>query len=150
MGEQFLAERSGHIAHLRAVPAQDEAPVARNQIHESAESQFDRRKIGVDVRVIEFDVVDDGQLWQVMHELGAFVEICGVVLVAFDDEVIAAGHAKAHAKILGDATYQVCRIQSALIRKPGRDAGRRGFAVRAGNHQRTPPANEFFFDNFRK
>ena len=150
LAKKFLAERTQDLADLRAVPAEDETSVAWDQIHESSKGKFYRSKIMVNVRMIEFDIVDDRQFGQVMHELRTFIEIRSVVLVAFDNEVIAAGHAKANAKVLGNAADQKCRIQSALIRKPGPDAGRGGLAMRAGHHQRAAPADKFLLDNFRE
>ena len=41
-----------------------------------------------------------------MHELRAFVEVGRVVFVAFDDEIIAVGDAKADAKILHNSADQ--------------------------------------------
>ena len=43
-------------------------------------------EIGVDVGVIELDVVDDGDVRQVLQELRGLVEVGAVVLVAFDHE----------------------------------------------------------------
>ena len=46
---------------------------------------------------------DDGEFGQVVHELRPFVEIGRVILVAFDNKIIAPRHAKARAEILHDA-----------------------------------------------
>ena len=110
--------------------------------------KFNRRQIVVDVGMIEFDVVDDRDFRQVVHKLRTFVEISGVVFVAFDDEVVAVGHSKTDAEVLRDAADQKGRIESALIHHPRRDARRRRFAVRAGDDQRAPAANKFFLDDF--
>ena len=47
----------------------------------------DRFEIGVDVGVIEFDVVEDERAGAVVKKLGPLVEKGRVVLVAFDDEI---------------------------------------------------------------
>ena len=85
--------------------------------------------------MVKLDVVDDRDLRQVMHKLRTLVEIRGVVFVALNDEIIAWGNAKAHAKVLRDATYQEGRIKFALIHHPGGDTCRRSLAVRAGDDE---------------
>src|SRR5687768_17588264 len=82
-----------------------------------------------------------------MHELWAFVEIGRVVFVAFDNEVVAGGHAKADAKILRDSANQESRVQGPLVHYPGSDARGCSFAMRARNHKGAPAANELFFNN---
>src|SRR5207247_1417385 len=112
--------------------------------------QFDGVEIFVNIRVIEFDVVDDGQLRQVVHELRTFIKIRGVIFVAFDNQVIAVANPKAGAKVLYDSADQKRGVESASIQHPRGETGSRGLAVRAGNHQRATAADEFFLKNFRK
>ena len=64
---------------------------------------LDRREVFKNVRVIELEVVDDGDLRQVMDELAALVEERRVVFVAFDDEPFAVREARALAEIVRDA-----------------------------------------------
>ena len=90
---------------MRAVPTGDQLSGAGHQVHQPAKRQLHRVQIEVDVCVIEFDVVDDGQLRQVVHELWAFVEISCVVFIALDDEVIAVSNMKARAEVLHDSTH---------------------------------------------
>ncbi len=49
-------------------------------------------EVGVDVRVVELDVVDDGDVRQVLQELRRLVEERAVVLVALDHEVAPLPH----------------------------------------------------------
>src|SRR5437899_1643729 len=83
--EQLLTKRSDDLAHGRTVPTDNQLSIAGGQIHQTTKRQLYRIEILVNVRVIEFDVIDDRDLRQVMHELRAFVEVSRVVLVAFDD-----------------------------------------------------------------
>jgi len=98
--------------------------------------------------VVKLDVVYDRDLRQVMHKLRALIKIRGVVFVAFDNEIVAVSDTKADAKILRDAAYQKGWLQIALVHHPGGDTSRGSLAMRAGNHQRTAPANEFLFYDF--
>ena len=77
--------------------------VGRHEIHETTKREFHGVEVFIDVRMIEFDVVDDSDFRQVVHELRAFVEIGRIVFVAFDDEVIAFGDVKTGAEVLHHA-----------------------------------------------
>src|SRR5437870_13614386 len=92
--------RRNRFADRLTVPTGDQLSLARHQSHQATKRELHGVEIFVDVRMIEFNVIDDCDLRQVMHELRALIEVGGVVFVAFNDEVIAAGDAKTHAKIL--------------------------------------------------
>src|ERR1051326_1362961 len=143
--EQFLSKRRDDLTHRRTVPSDNQLSFAGDEIHQTAKRQLDRVEVLVDVCVIEFDIVDDCDLRQVMHELRAFIEISRVVFVTLDDEVIAFSDAKADAKILDYATDEKRRVQSGLVDHPGGQTRRSSFSVRAGDDQRSPSANEFIF-----
>src|SRR6185503_16732439 len=104
-----------HLSHIRAVPTGNQPAVLRNEIHETTKSQLHCIQIAIDIGVVEFDVIDDRELGQVVHELRTFVEVSSVVLVRFDDEVITVSHTEAAAEILCDASDQKTRIQAALV-----------------------------------
>src|SRR5882724_9908800 len=99
--------------------------------------------------MIKLDVVYDRQLRQIVHELGALVEIGCVVFITFDDEVFTIADAKTDTKILGDPSNEKTRIQPAQLRDPGRNARGGCFAMRAGHHQRATTAYEFLFHDLR-
>ena len=81
----------------------DDATAARDQIHEALECGLDCVEILVDVGVIELDGGEDDGVGKVVQELRSLVEEGGVVLVAFEDEVLALAEVKAGAEIFGDA-----------------------------------------------
>src|SRR5213080_3528186 len=108
--EQLLTKRSDDLAHGRTVPTDNQLSIAGDEVHQTTKRQLYRIEVLVDVRVIELDVVDDGGLRQVVHELRAFVEVGRVVLVAFDDEVIAVGDVKADAEVLHHAADEERRV----------------------------------------
>src|SRR5207237_3502558 len=112
--EQLLTKRRNDLAHRRTVPTDNQLSIAGDEIHQTTKRQLYGIEVLVNVCMIEFDVVDDRDFRQVMHELRAFVEVSRVVLVAFDDEVIAVGDAKADAKILHYAAHKECWIETSL------------------------------------
>ena len=78
---------------IGVVGAEEQQAAARHEVDETPERQRIGVEIGVDVGVIELDVVDDGDVRQVLQELRGLVEERAVVFVAFDDEVAAAADA---------------------------------------------------------
>src|SRR6267154_1548539 len=136
LSEELLAHCVDYCAHVSAVPTGNQSSVAWHQIHEATKGKLDGFEIQIDVSVIEFNVVDNGEFGQVMHELWPFVEIRCVVFVAFDDEVFAAGYAEADVKVLRHATDQESGIESTLVHHPRGDTRGRSLAVSAGHDQR--------------
>ena len=107
-------------------------------------------RFGEDVRVVELEVVDDGDLRQVVDELAALVEERGVVFVALDDEPLAVGEPRALAEVVRDAADEEARIQPVVLEHPRQQRRRGGLAVRAGNDERAFAANEELLEQFRQ
>ena len=98
----------------RAVGAEQQQAAARHEVDEAAERQRHRVEVRIDVRVIELDVVDDGDVGQVLQELRRLVEERAVVLVALDHEVASLPDAVARpvlAEVAGDAADEHARIE---------------------------------------
>src|SRR5437764_13446003 len=131
--EQLLTKRSDDLAHRRTIPTDNQLSIAGDEIHQTTERQLYRIEALVNICMVEFDIIDNRDLRQVVHELRAFIEVGRVVLVAFDDEVIAVGDAKADAEVLHYAAHKECRIETSLIDYPRGQTGRRGLSVLAGD-----------------
>ena len=107
----------------------------------------------IDVGVIELDVVDDGDVGQVLQELRGLVEVGAVVLVAFDDERLALADAVAGAvvaEIPRDAADEHRRIGAGRGQQPPGQRGGRGLAVRAGDHDRVRVPQPLIANRFRQ
>src|SRR5689334_7048269 len=61
-------------------------PAARDDTQQMTELTLDGLQIGVNIRVIEFQIVEDERARMVVNELGALVEEGRVVFIGFDDE----------------------------------------------------------------
>ena len=85
-----------------------------------------------------------------MQELRTFVEEGGVVLVAFEDEVLAFAEMKARAKIFGDATDQERWLQSSRVEDPRQHRCCRGLAVGSSNDQHFFTYEEFVVQQLRQ
>ena len=85
-GLTALGRRASGMGTVRA---EQQKAVPRHEVDEATERQPDRVEIGVDVGVVELDVVDDGDVRQVLQELRRLVEVGAVVFVALDHEIAA-------------------------------------------------------------
>ena len=83
---------------IRVIAIAEQQAVARHQPDEMRKRFLHRVEIFKNVRVVEFQVVDDGDFRLVMDELAALVEKRGVVFVALDDEPFAVREPRALAK----------------------------------------------------
>src|SRR5215813_11945848 len=146
--EQLLTHRRNNVPDVWTVPARDQPSVCGYEVHQASKGQLHRIQIDVDIGMIEFNVVDDSEFRQIVHELRTFVEVSSIVFVAFNDEIIAVRHPKADPEVLRHAADQKRWIQSALVHHPGCNTTRSGLTVRAGYDQRTTSANELFFYDF--
>ena len=82
------------------------------------EGFLNRREVIKNIRVIEFEIVDDGDFRLVMDEFAAFVEEGGVVFIALDDEPFTVREPRALAEIGWDAADEKTGIQSAVFKNP--------------------------------
>jgi len=106
-----------------AVAPDNHPAVPRHQIHQALEGQLIDVEVGVDIGMVEFDVVDDRDVGQVLQELGRLVEVGAVVLIAFDDEVPALPHTVARsvfAEIQRHAADEHARVDAAVREHPPR------------------------------
>jgi hypothetical protein len=112
------------------------------------ELPLDGGKIGVDVRVVEFEVVEDGRARPVVQELGPLVEERRVVLVGLDHERPAA-KTRRHAEVLRHAADQKAGVQPGVFQNPRQQRRRRGLAMRAGHRQHVPAAQHLLAEPLR-
>jgi hypothetical protein len=134
-----------------AIGSDEHQSATRHEVHEPSKRQCDRVEIRVDVRVIELDVVDHGDVGQVLQKLRGLVEEGAVVLVPLDDEISPLAEPIARplvAEVSDDAADQHARIGPAVRQQPAGQRGRRGLAVRAGNHDRARAPEKVLADGF--
>ena len=89
----------------------DNAAAARHQIHQTLERGLDGVEVFVNVGVIELHRGQDDGVGKVVQEFRALVEKRGVVLVAFENEVLTRSQLKAAAEIFRNAADQERRLQ---------------------------------------
>src|SRR5271154_5764475 len=97
------------------VAVAEQQTISRNQADEMREGFFDGFEIFKNVRVVEFEIVDDGDFRLVMDELAALVEKRRVVFITLDDEPFAVRESRALAEIVRNAADEKTRVQSAVF-----------------------------------
>src|SRR5271165_2873663 len=85
-----------------------------------------------------------------MQELWSFVEESGVVLVAFQNEMLAFSEMKAGTEIFGDAADQERRFKSGGVEYPCQHGGCRGLAMSSGHDQHFLAAKKFVVQQLRQ
>jgi hypothetical protein len=100
--------------------------------------------------MIKLEIVHHADLRLVMNEFAALVKKGGVILVAFNNEPWTVREPRALAEIVRDAADEIAGIQSVVFEHPCQQRRRRGFAMRARDHNRTLAANEKFLEQFRQ
>ena len=83
-----------------------DASAARDQIHQALECRLNGIEVFVNVGMIEFDRSENDGVGKVVQEFRTLVEEGGVVLVAFEDEVLALAEMKARSEIFSNAADQ--------------------------------------------
>src|SRR5207302_4489331 len=64
------------------------APPTRHQVYQSPECDLYSLQILVDIGVIKFDRGENDRIWKVVQEFRDFIKESGIVLVAFENEVL--------------------------------------------------------------
>ena len=96
---------------------------------------LDRLQVVEDVRVVEFEVVQDQRTRVVMDELGSLVEQRRIVLVCLDHEKRGFAEPRGARKIAPDAADQETGFEPGILENPGQHAAGRGLAVGSGDGQ---------------
>ena len=97
----------------------------------------DGLEVGIDIRVVKFQVVDDQRLGTVEQELGALVEEGRVVLVGFDHENRICPQAGRELEVRRHTADQEACAPARALKDPCQQTGCGGLAVRTGytNHR---------------
>ena len=113
----------------------DNQAIPRHGAYQVVELPLDGGQIGEDIRVVEFQVVEDGRARAVVDELAALVEEGAVVLVGLDHEERRAAQPCRYTEVLRHAADQKARTHAGMLQHPGQHAGGGGLAVGAGHAQ---------------
>jgi len=99
-------------------------------------------EIAIDIRMIEFYAGQDNIAGAVVEKLRSLVKKSRVVLVTFNDHVIACPDFPSAAEIHRHPADEKSRLQPGARPCPGGQSGRSGLSVRAGDYQRRARANQ--------
>ena len=124
--------------------------IARDEIDEALERELDGGQIGKDIGVVEFEVVDDANLGEVVSEFASFVEERRIVFIPLENDPRAIGETGSTSEISGDAADQEAGIQASGFENPSHQGGGGGLTVSSGDDDRTFSADKVVLDELRK
>ena len=139
-----------HVQAVGIVRVDQSQAVAGDDLGQPAEAQLDFLQGMVNVRVVEFNVVDDHQFREVVQEFGAFVEKRRVVLVSLQHGKIGIRKTAAAAKIAGNAADHEAGVQPGILHQPCQHGCGGGFSVGACYHIVALAAQEVFLHRLRE
>ena len=96
----------------------DDHAVRCDALHAFAERVDDRVEVGVNIGVVELDVVDDQRVRAVVQELRSLVEERGVVLIALDDELRPVAELEVLIEVERNAAHNHARIAPRRFEQP--------------------------------
>ena len=66
----------------------NDSPASGDEVYQAFEGGLNCVEVFVDVGMVEFHRGEDDGVWKIVEKLGALVEEGGVVLAAFEDEIL--------------------------------------------------------------
>src|SRR5437868_5409882 len=71
----------------RVIAIQEDHSILGHDIKQPPETEFDLVEVPEDIRMVEFDIIYDHQLRQIMNKLGTLIEEGRIVFVPFDNDI---------------------------------------------------------------
>src|SRR5690606_31819144 len=131
-----LARRpASHVDHPlqgRLLTRIDDQAAGGDGTNQVMELPLDGGKVREDIRVVEFQVIEDGSAGAVMNELGALVEEGTVVLICLHNEERRVAQPSGNAEVLRHAADEKARRHTGVFENPGQQTGGSGLAVGTG------------------
>jgi len=92
-------------------------------------------EVGVDVGVVEFNIIENDKFGKVVEELASFIGEGGVVLVSFENPEGAGTVMTAAWEVEGNSTDEPAGMETCFFKKESEHGGGGGFAVGARNDE---------------
>ena len=104
--------------------------------------RLDRRKVGENISVIIFQIVDDQRVGAVVHKLRPLVEKSGVIFICLNDEVSPLSKTGRDTEIGWHAPYEKSGLKTGVIKNPGKHTGSAGLAMGTGDGENPSPIQD--------
>ena len=79
---------------------------------------MDLGEVFKNVRVVKFKIIEHRHFRKVMDKLATLIKERRVIFVALDDEPLAVREARALREIIGNASDEITRVESAVLEHP--------------------------------
>src|SRR6185312_12802247 len=107
----------GHtLIHVLVGIVSDDLSFARHQVHQPLESGLYGIKVGINIGMVKFNRGQDDGLRKIVQKLWAFIKKSGVVLIAFNNEMLSLAQGKAAAKIFCNPADKKRRVLSGSLK----------------------------------
>jgi len=117
-------------------------------LKELAKGFLNGGEVGVDVSVVEFNIIENDEFGKVVEELASFIGEGGVVLVTFQNPEGAGAVVASAGEVEGNSADEPAGMEACLFKKESEHGGGGGLAVGAGDDEiarlvEEPTAEEF-------
>jgi hypothetical protein len=86
-------------------------------------------EVGVDVSVVEFNIIENDEFGKIVEELASFIGEGGVVLVSFENPEGASAVVASAGEVEGNSPDKPTRMEICFFKKESEHSGGGGFAV---------------------
>ena len=125
----------GDVEAVLLVAVDEGVTTARDNVEQAAEGELNFVQIVINVRMVEFDIVDHNALGQIMKELRALIEKGGVIFIAFQHIDPRVGEMRATIEIFRQSADHVAGISTGVFKNPCQHRRRGRLSMGARDHE---------------
>ena len=107
--------------------------VLRDLLKELAKRFLNGGEVGVDVGVVEFNIIENDEFGKVVEELASFIGEGSVVLVSFENPEGTGAVMASAGEVEGNSADEPAGMETCFFKKESKHGGGGGFAVGARN-----------------
>ena len=119
----------GDSERVGIVRIDESQTVLRDLLKKLAKGFLNGGEVGVDVGVVEFNIIENDEFGKIVEELASFIGEGGVVLVSFENPEGAAAVVTSAGEIEGNPADEPAGMEVCLFEKEGEHGGGGGFTV---------------------
>jgi hypothetical protein len=109
--------------------------VLRDLLEELAKGFLNGGEVGVNIGVVEFNIIENDEFGKVVEEFASFVGEGSVVLVSFENPEGAGAVVASPGEVQGNSANEPAGMETCFFKKESEHGGGGGFAMGAGNDE---------------
>ena len=123
----------GDSERVGIVRIDESQTVLRDLLKELAKGFLNGGEVGVNIGVVEFNIIENDEFGKVVEELASFIGEGSVVLVSFENPEGTSAVVASAGEVEGNAADKPARMETCFFKKESEHGGGGGFAVGARN-----------------